>query len=89
MSEHAGYLDRMTARLAAVEHEIGIWCERAEDARQVRDLQARLAVLKERLQTMRRAGGEATAEMTQSFTQAFERLRGDFVRVRTAGERAA
>ena len=80
MGEHAGYLDRMAVRLAAFEHQIGIWCERADDPRRVRDLQARLAVLRERLQLMRRAGGEVTTEMTQAFTQSFERLRVDFAR---------
>ena len=80
MGEHAGYLDRMVVRLAAFEHQIGIWCERAEDPRLVRDLEARLAVLRERLQLMRRAGREVTTEMTQAFTQSFERLRADFVR---------
>ena len=85
MGEHAGYLDRMTLRLAAIEHELEVWCERAADERQSRMLQARLGVLKERLQTLRRAGGEVTAEMTQSLTQGFERFRGAFARARAAG----
>jgi hypothetical protein len=91
MGEYAGYLDRMTLRLAAIEHELEIWCERAADERRGRVLLARLGVLKERLHSLRRAGGGLTAEMTQSFTQSFERFRSEFARVRGTddGARAA
>jgi hypothetical protein len=88
VSEHAGYLDRMTSRLAAVEHELEIWCERATDERRGRVLKARLGVLKERLQSLRRAGGELTAEMMQSFTQSFERFRTEFARARATDDGA-
>jgi hypothetical protein len=86
VGEHAGYLDRMTSRLTALEHELEIWCECGADERQSRVLQARLNVLKERLQMLRRAGGDVTAEMTQSFAQEFERFRSEFARARAAGD---
>ncbi len=83
MTEHTAYLDRMTSRLAALDHELEIWCERAADQRQCRDLSARLGALKERLQTLRRAGGDLTGEMTQSFTLSFERFRSEFAKARS------
>lgn len=89
MGEHAAFLDRMTARLAALEHEVEAWCTRSDDRRAVRDLQARLAILKERLQVVRRAGTDATAEMTQVFARSFERFRLDLVKLRATKHRAA
>jgi hypothetical protein len=70
MSQLAGYVDRMAVRVADLEHEIG-----GLDGHRKRDLEAGLAALKERLIGLRRAGGDLSEEMTQSFTQAFERLR--------------
>jgi chromosome segregation ATPase len=81
MSEHDGYLDRMTTRLKAFEADLQTWSDRI-DERQRRDLRAGLAAVTERLQVLRRAGADLDGEMTQSFTQAFEGLRASFHRVR-------
>ncbi|MFL5333454.1 MAG: hypothetical protein ACJ8H8_09810 [Geminicoccaceae bacterium] len=81
MSEHDGYLDRMTACLKAFEADLQTWSDRI-DKSQRRDLQAGLAAVSERLQVLRRAGADLNAEMTQSFTHSFERLRVTFSRIR-------
>ena len=84
------YIDRMTGRLGDLENEIAALSSSVASAanreheQQVRDVQAGLAAAKERLQTLRRAGAELTDEMTQSFTQSFERLQGSVGRLRTA-----
>lgn len=84
------YLDRMTGRLGDLENEIAALSSTVassanrEHEQQVRDVQAGLAATKERMQTLRRAGAELTDEMTQSFTQSFERLQGSVGRLRTA-----
>ena len=85
MSEHDGYLDRMTARIRAFEADLQSWSGRV-DERQMRDLHASLAAVKERLQLLRRAGADVSVEMTQSFTQGFERLRAAFARARASAE---
>ena len=81
MSEHDSYLDRMTVRLKALESEVQASAGRFDES-QLRDVRAGLAAATERLQSLRRAGGELDAEMTQSFTQSFERLRASFGRLR-------
>lgn len=82
------YLDRMADRLGALETEIGALSTTAghDDTaeHQLRDVQASLAAAKERLQALRRAGAELTDEMTQSFTQSFERLQTSVGRLRTS-----
>ena len=83
MSEHDSYLDRMTVRLKALESEVQASAGRFDES-QLRDVRAGLAAATERLQSLRRAGGELDAEMTQSFTQSFERLQGSVGRLRTA-----
>ena len=74
MSQLKGYVDRMAERLADLERQIRDLGGAASDGRSARDLDAGLAALKERLNVMRRSGAELSEEMTQSFTQAFERL---------------
>lgn len=76
MSQHDAYLDRMTTSL----HELEAQIKALSDAhgshdQQVRELEASLAIAKERLQSLRRAGAELTDEMTQSFAMSFERLK--------------
>ncbi|MFZ1426403.1 MAG: hypothetical protein WAS21_06505 [Geminicoccaceae bacterium] len=82
----SGYLDRMTSRLGDLENEIAALAPavaaRREHEQPLRDAQAALAAAKERLQTLRRAGAELTDEMTQSFTQSFERLQNSVGRLR-------
>jgi hypothetical protein len=73
MSQLAGYVDRMAGRLADLERQVRDLAGTA-DSRVARDLDAGLAALKERLNVMRRSGADLSEEMTQSFTQAFERL---------------
>jgi chromosome segregation ATPase len=46
----------------------------------VDDLQASLAVTRERLQELRRMGADLTAETIQSFTASFDRLNAAFGR---------
>ena len=85
-----GYLDRMADRLGALETEIGALAATvghdgsAEHGHQLRDVQASLTAAKERLQALRRTGAELTDEMTQSFTQSFERLQTSVGRLRTS-----
>ena len=80
MSQHDAYLQRVAVRLDELEAEIKAISQRmthennAGQAQRVRDLEAGLAVAKQRLQAMRRAGSELNEEMTQSFAQSFERL---------------
>ena len=80
MSEHDGYLDRMTVRLNSFEADLQAWSNWM-DERQLRDLRAGLAAATERLQAMRRAGADLSVEMTQSFTRSFERLRASLGRI--------
>ncbi len=83
MGQHDAYLDRMTARLAEVEGEIRALARGdAEAAGSVRELEAALAVARERVQRLRRAGAELDEEMTRSFAQAFERLNAAVGRAR-------
>ena len=74
MSQLASYVDRMAGRLANLERQIRDLGASSHDSRIGRDLDAGLAALKERLTAMRRSGADLSEEMTQSFTQAFERL---------------
>lgn len=78
MGVHDAYLDRMASRIDAFERELRGAGEELLEARHRRDLEAGLATLKERFQVLRRSGAEVTEEMTQSFTQSFERLRASF-----------
>ena len=78
MGMHDGYLERMAARVEAFERELRAAAEAGMDAARRRDLEAGLATVKERLRVLRRSGADLTDEMTQSFTQAFERLRASF-----------
>jgi hypothetical protein len=73
MSQLAGYVERMSGRLADLERQIRDLAGTA-DERVARDLNAGLAALRERLYVMRRSGADLSEEMTQSFTQSFERL---------------
>lgn len=73
MSQLAGYVDRMAGRLADLERQIRELGGTA-DGRVARDLGAGLVSLKDRLNVMRRSGGDLSEEMTQSFAQAFARL---------------
>jgi hypothetical protein len=75
MSELAAYVDRMAGRLADLEREIRDLHPSLKDGRVRRDLEAALTAVKDRLKSLRLAGADLTDEMTQSFTQAFERLR--------------
>ncbi|MEK0082224.1 hypothetical protein [Benzoatithermus flavus] len=90
MSQHDAYLDRMTTRLGELERELKILSEKVAHAgeerheREIRELEASLAVAKERLQMLRRCGADCNEEMTQSFAQSFERLNGSFGRTRAA-----
>jgi chromosome segregation ATPase len=90
MSAHQGYLDRMTARLVDIEHEIKALAEKvardgdAAQQRQLRELEASLAVAKDRLQASRMAAAEASDEMTQSVTQSFARVQTALGRTRAA-----
>ncbi|MFO1046789.1 MAG: hypothetical protein U1E52_02660 [Geminicoccaceae bacterium] len=74
MSQLASYVDRMAGRLADLERQIRDLGASSRDSRIGRDLDAGLAALKERLTVLRRSGADLSEEMTQSFTQAFERL---------------
>ena len=89
MSQHDAYFDRMTTRLRDLESRLGS-LDSADDshARTVRDLEANLAVLRERLQLMRRNQAEVTVDETQSFTQGFERLNSALARA-AGGQHAA
>jgi predicted nucleic acid-binding Zn-ribbon protein len=78
MGVHDGYLDRMAARIEAFERELRAVGEGPMDSGRRRDLEAGLATIKERLQVLRRSSADLTEEMTQSFTQSFERLRAAF-----------
>jgi predicted nucleic acid-binding Zn-ribbon protein len=82
MSMHDSYIDRMAARFAELEHEWQTLSQTVGNERQLRDLEADLAVARKRLQALRRAGADVTDEMTQSFTQCFERIRAAFVQAR-------
>jgi seryl-tRNA synthetase len=90
MSAHQAYLDRMTVRLEALERETMALAQKVaregdeSQQRQLRELEASLATAKERLQTLRRAAAEVSDEMTQSFTQSFERVQSALGRARTA-----
>lgn len=92
MSQHDAYLDRMTARLGELEQELKAMAEKVAHSGegrhelQMRELEASLAVAKQRLQNLRRCGAECDEEMTQSFAQSFERLNGTFGRARAALE---
>jgi hypothetical protein len=85
MSQHDAYLDRMTARLAEIEHEIRSLAERGTGDVEVRELEAALGVARERLQLLRRAGADLDDEMTRSFAQSFERLNAAVGRARGSG----
>lgn len=86
MSQHDAYIERMTTRLGEIEAQIRTMAQQAgQDGprqQQVRDLEASLAVARERLQNLRRAGAEVTEEMTRSFAQSFERLNAEIARAR-------
>lgn len=81
MSQHDAYLDRMTDRLAEIDREIRSLAGSGDR----RGLEADLGVARERLQLLRRAGGELDEEMTRSFAQAFDRLNAAVGRARSAG----
>lgn len=85
MSRHDEYLDRMTARLADLEGEIRALAAGAAESSTVRELEAALAIARERLQLLRRAGAELDEEMTRSFAQAFDRLNAGLGRARGQG----
>jgi len=80
MSQHDAFLDRMTGRLGEISAQIDDLSRKAAqhgDAareKQVRELETSLAVARERLQAMRRSGGELDEEATRTFAQSFERL---------------
>ena len=61
---------------------------RSRSGRVRRDLQAALTAVKDRLKSLRLAGADLTDEMTQSFTQAFERLRAAVAEARSEFARA-
>jgi hypothetical protein len=90
MSQHDAYLDRMTARLGDLEREIAAMSEKVAHSgegrheHEIRELEASLAVAKERLQMLRRSGADLNEEMTQSFTQTFDRLNGSVGRARSS-----
>ncbi len=90
MSQHDAYLDRMTARLGELESQIKDMAQKVvqqgerRHETQIRELEASLAAAKERLQSLRRAGAELDEEMTQSFTQSFERLNTAIGRTRAS-----
>jgi hypothetical protein len=88
VSQHDPYLDRVTARLGEIESEIKGLSQQAgreggPEPHQVRELEASLAVVKERLRSLRRAGAELDDEMTRSFAQSFERLQAAVARARS------
>ena len=59
MGMHDGYLDRMATRIEAFERELRAAADQGMDAVRRRDLEAGLASVKERLQTLRRSGAGA------------------------------
>lgn len=69
MAQHSDFLDRMNRRLDQVELQVG---ELPADTR--RDMEASLRVQRDRLAELRRMGADVTAEATQSFAAAVERL---------------
>lgn len=87
MTEQRAYLDRMTSRLGDIAGQIDAMTAEAERSgdpsreKQARDLEAQLGVLRERLQVMRRNQADLAVEDTQSFAQAFERLKSAVARV--------
>jgi hypothetical protein len=87
MSQHDAFLDRMTARLAEVERQIKALGQDVQGTAAARELETGLVGLRERLQTLRRAGPELTEDMTTSFAQAFERLNAAVGRARAGGGR--
>jgi chromosome segregation ATPase len=86
MSQHSAFLDRMTQRLDQLDARMQDLVQRAQalDTPQARravdDLQASLAVTRERLQELRRMGADLTDETTRSFTASFDRLNAAFGR---------
>lgn len=69
MTAHGGFLDRMTRRLDQLGHQLAD----APEALRV-ELAPMLQVQRDRLAELRRMGAELSAEMTQSFAAAVERL---------------
>ena len=90
MSTHQSYLDRMTTRLNELEHEVRALADKvardgdALQQRELRELEAGLAVAKEQLQASRMAAAEVSDEMTQSVTQSFARVQTALGRARAA-----
>ena len=73
MSEHSAYIERMSQRLAALGRDLDGTGRDRPDSRAA-DLAAAIAVQRDRLNEMRRAGAELMPEMLQSFSSSVDRL---------------
>lgn len=69
MAMHTAFLDRMGGRLDGIERQLADL-----PGEQRRELEPMLKVQRERLAELRRMGAEVTAEATQSFAAAVDRL---------------
>jgi hypothetical protein len=78
MSAQSAYLGRLTVRLGELDAQLSSLRAGADAAvaERLGDLEARLAVARERLQAARRAGAELTDEMLRSAGEGVERLAG-------------
>lgn len=74
MSQHTAYLDRMSERLAGFERTVADMRPAGGDDRRVADLAASIRVQRDRLNEMRRAGAELTAETVQSYSASLDAL---------------